>query len=805
MWIDESTQKELGWLELKQHLATHARTPQGRKKCLELTPTTDHRWVEIMQNRCRRLSGLFDQGASSPLEQFDEIENDLIRAQKGGVLQSEGVRRVGHVMQVTSRVRRFLLNQADVEGDELVDLARGSMDLSELGAELLDAFEADGRLRDSASPELARLRKKVRALTEGIRSRLERLMHRPGSALFLREPYITQRGDRYVLPIRADAPEPFPGIVHDTSQSGATLFIEPAEMVDEGNRLKIFQAAVLDEEMRILSGYSEEIARQTDSLRNNLETAAQFDLIAAAVELGRKYAGRWLELGSKEIELRDARHPLMALALKQVVPNDIRMSSQHSCLVITGPNAGGKTVTLKCVGLMALMTQAGLPVPVAEGSRIGCFTEIWALIGDAQDIDRGLSTFSAHISGLAGILQHARAGSLVLLDELAADTEPRHGAALACAVCQELVEMGATTLVSTHYEELKRLPFRNERIVNVSVGFDSKTMEPTYQLHPDVPGRSLTFDIARRLRIPESVLREAGSYLDHSERDLDRMLENLDMQKQAVAELRDELAGKIDDYNRRNDRLERQLEVINTEKNQLIQSQSHKVLAEISDVRQEIAGWIEKLKHHTTMKTAVEASHAVKDLAKRAESLGASPSSEEDRRAAESVESDGIQVGDKVFLKYLGKEGRVVSVDVKAGVATVRLGANMRTRVAVEQLKRIRSRRSDRDQNQKNRQSTPPKIRVNPPGSASSLVVRSIDNTIDLRGLRVDEAIDWLEKFLDKAFGRSEHTVFIVHGHGTGALRSRLRDYLRTSPYPHHFRTGTPEEGGDGVTVVKLK
>jgi DNA mismatch repair protein MutS2 len=818
MFLDETTAILLGWHEVLELLSRQAVTPQGRAFCRSVNPSTQLEEIHRAQERCRQLALLLDQGISPPIESIDKVADELARAKKQGVLTPEEVQSIGRAMLVSSRVRHFLLNQdhrtapkgTPNGGGALTDLARDTHDLSSAGRDFVDAFDETGELRDTASPDLGPLRREARALADKIRTRLERMMRSSKVAACLHEPYITQRGNRYVLPVRADAHDPLPGIVHDTSQSGATLFIEPADLVENGNRLKIAQAAAAKEERRILSEYTQEIAEQADRLEDNLTALAKFDFVLASVRLGRKLRARLIEVGGDGFHLLQARHPLMCLKSEEVVPNDIRLADRQHCLVVTGPNAGGKTVALKTVGLIAIMAHAGLFVPAQEGSRIGLFSNLHAVIGDAQDINRGLSTFSAHVERIGKILRHARRSTLVLLDELTADTDPGHGAALARSILESLAENGVTTMVTTHLEELKHLAYQDEQFANTSVGFDLETLKPTYILHPDVPGRSLTLDIARNLGIDRKVIARAKRYLDGSERQIDSLLESLEEERQHMVELRAQFERRSREMETQAQKHARAFAELSDSKKELLDLERSAVFEEIKKMRQEVAGIIENLKGNPSMKAAVEASQRLKGLQCRLEEQKKTHPQNVDEQRGKAVKPQDLREGDRVLVTILGQEGEITSVDRHSGMVSVNLGA-LRTRVAVEQVRRLDAPGGAKKRRRKKGPYRTPSAAVPTARSAALEVlrepaeVRTSANTLDLRGLRVDEALDEVDKFLDQVFGSSEAAAFLIHGHGTGALKAAVRDYLKKSPYPQHFRTGTPEEGGDGITVVRLK
>lgn len=796
MILEADSARELGWDRVLEHLAGLTATPQGQALARALRPRADLESLLAAQDRVRELERLRSEGRPPPLEALEDVEADLARAEKGGTLAAEAILRVAAAMQASSRARRYLLEQ----GGRLVELAQASCDLSGPGRDLAQAFDAEGQLRDSASPELVRRRREARGIADGIRAQLERLMRQERIARALGEDYFTQRGDRYVLPVRASARGELPGIVHDASQTGQTLFVEPQQIVEDGNRLIIARAAALEEETRILAEYSGEIASRAEALRANLACLAGLDLVSASCRLGERLRGLLPELepGSARagFDLRAARHPLMLLEAsepaREVVPNDIRLGPGQRALLLTGPNAGGKTVVLKTVGLCCLMAQAGLPIPAAEGSRLALFERLGAVIGDAQDLHQGLSTFSAHVVQIGRILATAGPGSLVLLDEIAADTDPRHGAALAAALLEELVERGACLVVTTHFEQLKQLPYADARFANAAVGFDLQALVPTFRLHPDVPGRSLTLDIARRLGLPEAVLARARARLDPDARHLEQVLEGLEAERQALEAQRGDLAEETRRAAEAARESQTEAEALAARRAELMVKGREQILAEIATARREVAEVIEGLKRGPDMPRAVESSQRLIGLERtleQARGAAAAPA-----RQAPGPEAGPIEVGDRVHLARLGQVGEVTVVDRHAGMLTVQLGV-MRTRVPVEAAERVPG--------------EPPRARAKARQAQAAPLeraeVRGSHNSLDVRGLRVDEALDELEKFLDRLFAANEPAAFVVHGHGTGALRAAIRAHLKRSAYARRVRPGTPEEGGDGVTVASLE
>ena len=805
MRLDPDTLELLGWPRICAALAGRARTPQGAHQCRELAPQRDLDRLAAEHERLRQLAWLLDRNRPPPIEAIEEVEADLQRATKGGVLDAEALLRVARAMRVSSRVRAYLMDAGHQAGGALLELARGSHDLEPAGRDLAAAFEADGRLRDSASAELFALRRRAAKLADGLRARLERMIRTKRVADALSEPYVTLRSERHVLPVRSDSRGEVAGIVHDTSQSGATLFVEPAAVIDDGNRLKIAQGETAEEERRILAAFSREVAERAGALRDNVAALARADRQLAIVELGRALDGHLPELDGSGFALLAARHPLMALAGEPVVTNDIELAPERRALVVSGPNAGGKTVVLKTLGLCCLMAQAGLPIPAAEGSRLAAFDSLAAVIGDSQDISQGLSTFSAHVARIAAIMDRAGPASLVLLDELAADTDPRHGAALAAAILEELVERDATVLATTHYELLKQLPYDNPAFANASVGFDVERMEPTFRLHPDLPGRSLTLDIARRLGLAEPLLERAARRLAGGEQELDRMLESLESERSALEALRREMAAARARAEREVLEQRRAGQQLEQHRQQLLEQGRGELLAEIDSARARVAELIESLRTAPDMRRAVAASHELIELQRTLREQSA-PTATETDSAAEAAPAPATtgepRPGDRVRVQPLDKVGQVVSLDRAGRMVSVRLGP-AHTRVPLERVslvERAPARPEPRPAAQRSVPGGP-----GPGRPAAPAEVRTPRNTLDLRGQRVDEALARVERFLDDLFGAGEPSAFIVHGHGTGALRAAVREHLADSPYARHFRAGTDTEGGDGVTVVALK
>jgi len=779
---DQTSARAVGWEIFRNWLSSLAVTPQGKQLCLQLQPWACADEISRRGRQLDVLKELEEKNLPPPLQAIEQIEDELSRAEKGGRLTPEEIIKIARAMTVCASVRRYLLKGGD---DTLVDLAAGTEDLHPLGRDLGRAFDENGQLRDSASPELGELRRKARMLADHIRARLEKLIRRPQLAQSLQDSYITERNSRYVIPVRADAPEKIPGIVHDTSQSGATLFVEPAELVEDGNRLKIVQNEVLEHESVILSEYSHEIGQAAGAIRKNLEMLAQADLLWAMRQAEKTWQGQRPQLGGGELMLRSARHAELLIAGREAVASDLEVTGGKRCLVISGPNAGGKTVALKTIGLTVMLAQAGLSPPLAAGSRLPVFRKLFVVMGDEQDLVRGLSSFTGQLLRLLEVIRQVGPDSLVLLDEIMADTDPEQGAALAIQLLRVMADRGAMVVVTTHFEALKRLAYVDQRFANASVGFDMGRFRPDYTLHPGVPGRSLTFDIARSLGVTEELLEQAGQWLSQEKKAAEQMLQQLEQERQQLRALQQQCRQQLEQLKLRNDEIAQTSQQLR-EQQQVIRRQGREqLLGEIREARRLVAQMIENLKKEADPRELTRAGQKLKQM-------------EEDllRPPPQPVSEKAFQPGDWVAVEGYQTSGQIISLDRKGASALVRLG-NIESRLPLSLLRPAAAAASH-----KRRDSDRSPARTH---SLDLPRLSTSDNTLDLRGLRVDEAVAALEKFLDSLWASGQQQAYVIHGHGNGVLRQAVREYLARCPYRNQFRPGEIEEGGDGVTVVNLK
>jgi DNA mismatch repair protein MutS2 len=729
------------------------------------------------------------EAAGNPLivEGVSNVAQPLARLSRMGALDGASLVQIRRTLAAARTLRQFLArNRAFCPRLHAACALDPTLDalLDELGRHLAD----DGTLYDHASAELRKLRTETANLRARLLARLEEILIRRADVL--QDSFHTLREERYVVPVRRDAHERFEGIVHGASSSGATLFVEPQELIGQGNRLKVALAEQEREEARILAELSDHVRDVLPALEAAVDALDLADLRQASARLGVDLGGRVLPLERETVlDLKDAKHPLLLLEGAKVVGNDIVVAAGQA-LILSGPNAGGKTVALTTLGLAVLMMRAGLPVPCGGGSRAGFFHDVFTDVGDSQSLVKNLSTFSAHVQNVASILSRAERGSLVLLDELAGGTDPHEGAALATAIVDALCESGAATAVTTHYESLKAMGVTDPRVRNASVGFDVKTMRPTFELTLDVPGSSSALAVAERFGIPRAIVERAERALPEESRQFEALVAKLsearaehsratralEVERTAAAQARASLERETDKLRRRE---EKQL----SEESARLLKQIRDAHAELRAARREIRAASTEAAAEATRKKleAIEQSAAQIDRERGRERVTA-PVHEE--RAAPLR----LAIGDRVYVRRLRAEAQIVEGPSR-GEVCVAAGA-LKLWVPTSEC-------------------SAPSAEPEAPRRAPSRRARTherAEESVDVRGMRADDAVACVEAFLDRAYGASLDEVTIMHGIGEGALMQAVREHLaRHSSYVQSYRPGTREEGGDRVTVVVIR
>jgi len=744
-----------------------------------------------------------------PLGGIVDIATAIERVKKSAALEAAELVAVAATGRSLARLRTHLREHAAAaprlaaHGERLADLAH-------VFHPILDAFDPDGRLVDHASDELGSLRRAAASIKAQLEKRMDSMLTDDRFSSYLQDAYYTQREDRYVLPIRTDGKGFVRGIVHGTSQSGQTLFIEPEEIVDLNNRMKLAEAEIAAEERRIYIKFSGWIAEEAEGFLASLAAAEVLDVIAAAAVMADDTISAEPILDdAPRIALLHARHPLMLLGERRCVANDVMVAACQT-LLISGPNAGGKTVALKTVGLAALMARAGLHLTCESGSAIGWFHDIVTDIGDAQNLDKDLSTFSGHVVNLRELLLHAAPGMLILIDEIAVGTDPEQGAALAQAVLEALGQKGVTGLVTTHYDRLKTLGAANDaHFANASVGFDLERLEPTFKLHLGMPGSSGALAVATRMGLAKPIVERARELIGVQGTKVEDLLANVADQRRRIEEERAALLAELEaaEAERAAQRLQREKATSRYEK-QLRAAHGEALNAlrvarrEIDDVRAEL-----RAKQQAEQISTDDTRTATRRLVTPgAEVARLEPKRKLPPGTPATVES--LVIGAPVIVPRLGR-CEVVSPP-HDGKVEVRLGA-MRALVPIADvlMDSHRAARAAERERERAPESDKPEgngvVLVDGVPAGGKATARTIDSTIDVRGQRVDEAVDAVDRFLDESLMASRDTAFVVHGHGTGALRSAIRTHLGAHKGIEKFRAGEPNEGGDGVTVAFLK
>ncbi len=794
---DGSFRRALGLLEfdeIRRQLASATRTAVGAGAAAELTPSADPRDVAVRQQETAEARRLLDTAAALELGPADDLRPAVHRALLGGVLSGEELHHIGALAAAARWNRDALTHREDLP--LLATVTQNLPDLPDLESAVNRAIGPAGEVQDDASPELARLRRESRSAYSALSDVMQRSLRRYQRSGVVQEDIITERNGRMVLLIKTDFKGKAPGIVHDVSDSGATVFIEPMPAIDLGNRWRETRLAEQREEERVLRQLSSLVGRYAEDITLMAHLLGRLDL---AVAKGRYAASLRAVppnlLGPDEprtLHLGGARHPLLS---GDVVPTTITIGEGNPVLLITGPNAGGKTVALKTVGLLAMMAHAGLQVPANEAD-LPPFDGIYADIGDQQSIFESLSTFSSHISNLQGIIDVATDRSLILIDELGSATDPEEGSALAIALLSHLRDRGSMVVATTHHRNVARLAQEEQGMVNASVDLNPRTLEPTYRLTHGVPGRSYALTIASRLGLPESVISGAQTHLEPSHVETDRLLQELQEERLTVSELRQQAEQALADARRQEHEIAERLEAVEDTKAQLVEDARRELAEEIAEVAGRIRQAERSLRRQQERQAAGrEVQQPDVDLqAERERLVEAQREVVSPEWAPIPVERPpwyhDLRVGDRVYIRGVSRPVEVVTPPDDQQEIEVIIGS-MRARLPVYQLDR-------------------PADRVHPVAEQAGVVYRrpeakrTLSPEVNLHGYRVDEALNVIDSLLDDAALEGMTSLKIVHGKGTGALRRAIREYLTGHPL---VATTEPGEGGSagGVTVVQLR
>jgi DNA mismatch repair protein MutS2 len=801
--LSDHAMQVLEWPRLLEFLAQQAQSTIGVARCRSLPLSSDLADARLRQQETNEMVALLEGSDPVPELGFPDIREHLTRSKKGGVLEAGELRDCAVVLALMAEVERY----AESHAGELQALAQVleplqvTKTLKGVLRAIEGAIQSDGSMKDTASPELRRLTHQAQGLKQEMRLHLEQILHSKRYEDVLQESYFAQREGRYVVPVKADMRGRIPGIVHDVSASGATVFLEPRELVELNNSIKVADLEIEREVQRILRELTALVASKADVIGQGIAVLAECDVIRAKAEMSRRLKCHPVVLNEDgRVILKQARHPLLLIAKDQVVANDILMDETIRVLVISGPNTGGKTVTLKIVGLFALMARAGLHLPCAPESEMAIFTHLYADIGDAQDLSRDLSSFSAHMTHMIRLLSESvsmppstvppASYSLVLLDEPVTSTDPQEGAALAEALLCRLAELNMKVVVTTHYGPLKELAQTTSGFMNASVEFDVERLAPTYRLFIGIPGGSSALEIAGRLGMDHSILRDARKRLHHEDQRLDEVMADLQRKQRQLAEDSEKAQRarqEAEQAAREAEALRVQLEEAEQEARRGLKK---KLGEQFQRARAEVQATVDAVKREQKLIKAKEAKQRLGELEVKTR--------QELAPTGKPIPVEQLVVGDAVEIVGLGMTGSLLELPQGKKRVRVKVGegeilASVSNLVGVEREPEAMAGRPVSSSSNPRRVST------------SNGLGLDEQTVVDVRGQAADEALDQVVAALDRATLDGAPFLRIIHGHGTGRLKSVVRDYLRDSPYVAEFRPGDRAEGGDGVTVVKLR
>ena len=788
----DQTTDALEWEKLLALLAAHTRSTRGAACVRSGGLATDLAEARRRQQLTTEMARLLDGPDPVPVLTFPDVEDMLGRAGKGAVLETHELRDHALLLAIWDDVERYLARHAhDAPALTIVaSVLAAGRELRNIRTTLDASIHPDGSIRDSATPELRRLTHHANDLKQQIRRRLEDLLQSPRYAEALQERYFAEREGRYVVPIKIDMQRRVPGIVHDVSASGATVFLEPRELVELNNAIKVADREIDREVMRILRELSGRLADKAGIILAGLEALAELDTIAARAAFARQLKAHPVALNDEgRIRLRQARHPLLVLSKPHVVPNDLMLDQQVQVLVISGPNTGGKTVTLKIVGLFALMVRAGMHLPCEPESEMAVFPDLFADIGDAQDLARDLSSFSAHMTQMVQLLQQraGRSHVLVLLDEPVTSTDPTEGAALAEALLCRLAALGMKVIVTTHYRSLKILAQTTPGFANASVGFDMPTLSPTYQLFMGVPGGSSAIEIAGRLGMEQTVLDEARQKLKAEDQSFEQMLGDLQAkQRQLSIDLARAVEARAE-AERAAEQARAQLANLEATEREERKGIKRRLQEQFSRARAEVQATVDEVKREQRLIKAKEAKQRLIELEVQTSAELSPP--------VIPIPLEQLGVGDQVEIGALGMRGTLLESPSGKKRVRVRVGEGELLATVANLVGVGRS----------SSPSPAPAPASIPTATTIHPYLADEHRIVDVRGHAADEAIDRVTAALDRATLEGAPSLRIIHGHGTGKLKATLRTYLRGSPYVAQARPGERAEGGDGVTIVTIR
>lgn len=791
--MKQKSKNVLEFRKIIEQVEGFAKTEQGKEKVRSIDTTSDIKDARYLQKQTSEAFSLIMEKGRPPFGGIYDITEYAKRASLGGSISISGLLRCADTLRAARLLKNYvLLNKKEERNYEIIDeLSQNIFNDKNIEDEIYSVIISEEEISDDASPELKRIRREISIKNSSIKNKINSMVNSQETQKYLQDNIVTMRNDRYVLPVRAEYRSMVKGLVHDQSSSGATLFVEPMQIVEMNNQLATLKIEEKKEIERILYQLSSMIAEVEEQIKLNQEILRELDYIFAKGEYAISINAIMPELNDKgHIRIKNGRHPLIDKNI--IVPINVWVGDDFTQLIITGPNTGGKTVTLKTLGLFSLMAMAGLHVPADYGTTLSTFDAVYADIGDEQSIEQSLSTFSSHMTNIVKIMAEVTDRSFVLFDELGAGTDPDEGAALAMAILDTLRERKIVTAATTHYSELKLYALTNEGVCNGSVEFNVETLSPTYKVLIGVPGKSNAFAISKKIGLNDYIINKAKGMIEKDTIQFEDILAKIDNDRKYIEQKRID----VDNLKLEQDKLYKQVlakeKKINEKNNRIVSDANYEARKILDEAKKEAADIIKELKQ-INLDMNSERSRQVYELRENLnkkmrdidEKLFVDIKADYEK---DLVIDEEIKKGDYVLVKALNQKGYVIDTDNSQG-ATVQIGL-LKMKVKIDEIVKIQS-EEEKQQTVKT-------------GRMVKLRTKSIKPSIDLRGMNLDEALLDIDKYLDDAYMSGINEVSLIHGKGTGILREGIKQYLRNHKHVKEFRLGNFNEGGDGVTIVSF-
>ena len=791
-------QKALETLEYKKIIAQLKRemgSAASAKLADELTPLTSEKIIKEELRSTTEAVDLIVRKGPLPTGGLYDIREALLLAKKGGSLTMRQLIEVQNVLGISSEVVAFMHDDALPELKYIGEMVDLIVEFTALEKEISRCILTEDEMADNASPKLKDIRRSIHQQNQAIKNKLSRIITSSSNKTYLQDAIVTMRDGRYVIPVKQEYRSFFPGMVHDQSKGGATLFIEPQGVVELNNKLRELEVEEQLEIARILAELSSRVAEHYREIRSNLDLLTKLDFIMAKGKLSCKMHASEPKIDKDgELRLISARHPL--IEYKKAVPVDIRIGGDYRTLIITGPNTGGKTVSLKTAGLLVMMAQSGLHIPASHASTLPIFGEVFADIGDEQSIEQSLSTFSSHMKNIVSIIDKASYDSLVLVDELGAGTDPTEGAALAIAILERFYDSGALTMATTHYNELKKYALATSGVENAAMEFDVETLTPTYRLLIGVPGKSNAFEISKKLGLSESVIERASEHIKHGDMEFENVISSIEDDKRKAAADRLDAESMRAEIEERLKKLEEKEKAISEKRADIIaeaKREARELLREtksaVKDVQKDLRR-LQKSGAHTNLNTgALEKSRR---KINEAEDLVSEKVVKQVN--SEPVSADTLKIGDRVKLLTIGQNGTILSLPDEKGNLMINIGA-LKVKARLQDLMLINEGKDRKPQAKSSSKY----------GSLLRSKSSSVSASINVMGKNLEDALADVEKYLDDVYMAGLDMVSIIHGRGGGILKDGIRQMLKRKKYVDSYGAASYNDGGDGVTLVRMK